>query len=444
MRTERVTLGRIYLFWAPLQATWLMMAVEGPFLAAIIARQAHPKVNLAAYGVAFAVAILVEAPIMMLLSASTALVDGAHSFRRLRNFTHALNGLITLFMLVMLLTPLWGFIARRLIGLPEEVARLTEVSLLILLPWPAAIGYRRFYQGLLIRNNLTRRVAYGTVIRLGAIAAVALALYLAADLPGAYVGAGALSFAVCVEAVASRLMVRRIVSGLLAGGKEEAPGAERLTYGRMTRFYYPLALTSTLTLTAHPIVTFFMGRAPHPLESLAVLPVVNSLVFIFRSIGLSFQEVCLAMFARGDQTRPQVEKFAWMLAALSTLGLACIAYTPLATVWFHHVSGLSLELTAFALVPTRILVLIPALAALISLQRAILMHWRLTGPITGAALVEVGGIVMVLLLTIQGLGLTGATAAAIAFVVGRLGGNLFLIPSCRRVLRPRDELSRVV
>ena len=54
--------------------TWLMMSLEGPFLAAVIARLAEPKHNLAAYGVAFALAILVEAPVIMMMSASTAVV----------------------------------------------------------------------------------------------------------------------------------------------------------------------------------------------------------------------------------------------------------------------------------------------------------------------------------------------------------------------------------
>ena len=87
------TLAAIFRFWVPLAATWLMMAVEGPFLAAIIARLADPKFNLAAHGIAFAFAVLVEAPVIMLMSASTALAKDEVSFRRLRNFTYVLNGI---------------------------------------------------------------------------------------------------------------------------------------------------------------------------------------------------------------------------------------------------------------------------------------------------------------------------------------------------------------
>ncbi len=79
--TDRLSQRTIALFWAPLAATWLMMGVEAPFLAAVIARHPDATFNLAAYGVAYAFAILTEAPVIMLMSAATALVQDGHSFR---------------------------------------------------------------------------------------------------------------------------------------------------------------------------------------------------------------------------------------------------------------------------------------------------------------------------------------------------------------------------
>ena len=50
------------------------MAIEQPFLIAFIARLENAKYNLAAFGIAYSFAIIVEAPVIMLISASTALV----------------------------------------------------------------------------------------------------------------------------------------------------------------------------------------------------------------------------------------------------------------------------------------------------------------------------------------------------------------------------------
>lgn len=432
-RPTNLTLGRLARFWLPLQATWLMMAVEGPFLAAVIARLPDPKFNLAAYGVAFSLAIMIEAPVIMMMSAATALVDSAGNYRRLRNFTWLLNLAITLAMLVLLFTPAWDLVIRRLMGLDPEVARLAHVSLVILLPWPAAIGYRRFCQGLLIRAGLPRRVAWGTVVRVAAMAACALTVWHTLDLPGAWVGACALSAGVLAEAAVSGLMARGTIKELLA-----TRGTDILAYRDIFTFYYPLALTSTISLVVHPMVTFFLGQSRHALESLAVMPVINSLVFIFRTPGLSFQEVAIAMVGRSWDNLPQVRRFAALLGTGAALGLALIALTPLSGIWFRKVSGLTPELTAFALTPVRILVLMPALSVLLSLQRSLQVARRQTRPVTWASVLEVAGILLVLVLTLRWGDWIGATAAAVAFMVGRLGGNLYLLPGLRAGAPPQS------
>ncbi len=164
MPGSTLTYRQIFTFWLPLAGTWLMMAVEGPYLAAIVARLGHPTENLAAFGVAFAFAVIIEAPVIMLMAAATALVRDRHSYLALRRFAYRLSAILTGVQVVAVLPPVFGWIADT-VGLPPDVARLTHQGLAIMLPWPIAIGYRRFRQGLLISHDPTRRVAYGTVLR---------------------------------------------------------------------------------------------------------------------------------------------------------------------------------------------------------------------------------------------------------------------------------------
>ena len=411
-----------------------MMAFEGPFLAAIIARLPDPLYNLAAHGVAVAFAILVEAPVIMIMTASTALVTDASSFRKLRNYTYGLNAAITGAMLVVVTPAVFRWFFQGVIGLPDDVARLTYGALLILLPWPAAIGYRRFFQGLLIRAGLTRLVAYGTLVRLAVMTSTTVVLFVVFALPGAYVGAAALSAGVCFDAVASRLMARRTVRKLLGTHDKNAPPEEQLNYRRITHFYYPLALTSIVGLAVHPMLTFFMGRARFPLESLAVFPVVHALSFVFRALGLSYQEVAIALMGKDFEHYDELRRFAFGLGIAASAALALIAFTPLAGFWFETVSGLSPELASFAIVPVRILAPFPALSVLLSFQRGILVQGRHTGPITGATVVEVAGIAIAFVAFSNGLDLVGVTAAMIAFVVGRTASNAYLVPATLRVL----------
>ncbi|MCY4505332.1 MAG: hypothetical protein OXG35_00005, partial [Acidobacteria bacterium] len=488
MSPEPLTWPRIAAFWLPLAGTWLMMAAEGPYLAAIIARLDQPTENLAAFGVAFALAIIIEAPVIMLMAASTALVTDAASYAALRRFTYTLAAALTLVQVVAVLPSVFDWLALSLIGLPPDVARLAHHGLAIMLPWPIAIGYRRFRQGLLIRRRLTRLVTYGTALRLAAMSAAALAAARVPGLQGVHVGTIALATGVVVEAVASRVMTRGVVAELLAGpsppaaadsgaavpaaadtatadsaaaaaadasaagsgppsltatdssaaisraagagpasptaadssaATSRAAGADHagpadahraatdvrasrpvdaLTMPAIFRFYLPLAMTSLLAMAVQPAVTFFVGQSRFALESLAVLPVIHGLTFLFRALGLSYQEVGIALFGdRWEQYRP-IRNFGWMLAASAAGGLGVIVFTPLAVVWFEGVSGLPPELAAFALLPAQILALLPAGSVWICFQRAVLVHARQTAPITWAGILEVA--VVVVLLTV--------------------------------------------
>ena len=417
---------KIFFFWVPLAATWLMMSIEGPFLAAVIARLEFPKYNLAAFGVAFSFALIVEAPIIMLMSASTALVNNRHEYFTLRNYTFMLNAIITVVMIIGLIPQVFHFIAQDLIGLPSKIANLTYVASLILLPWPAAIGFRRFYQGLLIRHNLTRLVAYGTIVRLIFMSSTALLLY-KLKISGAYIGAAALSTGVIVESIFSRIVVRGTIKQIT--NEKEDEKEKKLNFRSINKFYFPLALTAILALGVHPMVTFFMGKSRFPIESLAVLPVINSLIFVFRSLGLSYQEVIIALLGENKKNYESIKRFAIYLGVFLLITLSIILFTPLLFIWFQKVSGLSFELAKFSILPARILVILPLMTLLISFQRALLVHTKETGPIKGASLIEIVVIIFTLYLSVTFFKIPGAIAAAISYTVGRLFANSYLLPS---------------
>lgn len=433
------TYRQIFVFWVPMLATWLMMSIEGPFLAAVIARLADPVYNLAAYGVAFSFALIIEAPIIMIMSASIALVHDRHSFYKLRWFTYMLNFLLTVTMLILLIPPLYDLLFIDLMDLPKTVAELTYTGLLVLLPWPGAIGYRRFYQGLLIRANLTRRVAYGTVIRLLSMTATAFLTFLFTDVDGVIVGAAALSAGVCFEALASRVMVHQHLKQLRAtDAPVKMPGQEPLRYRGIAQFYYPLAMTSLIGLARQPLLIFFMGQSRYPLESLAVLPVIGSLVFLFRSFGLSFQEVSIALLGKEFKGYRRLRNFATWLGIASVAGLSLICFTPLHDAWYVGLSGLSPELSDFAWLPTALLAIAPGTSVLLAFQRGVLVTARNTMAITVGTTLEVVVIIVTLLIGIFGLDMIGAVAASAALLVGRFAANGYLAVPFSKALRRKS------
>jgi len=398
-----------------------MMSVEGPFLSALIARLDEPKYNLAAYGVAFALALIIEAPVIMMMSASTAIVKDEHSFLKLKRFTYLLSGGLTLVMMILIIPPVFYFIAEDLIGLPPKVAGLTHIATIILLPWPGSIGYRRFCQGILIRNNMTRRVAYGTIVRITTMFLTASIFFTFIDVPGVVVGASALSFAVVAEAIASRLMTRGIIKKI-----SQVPAAgERITYKEIFHFYYPLALTSLLSMGVQPLVTFFVGKSRMALESLAVLPVITSFVFIFRAFGLSYQEVIIAKMDKERINFVPLRNYALILAGVLSASLYIISFSSLSDFWFQDISGLSKALSDFSKAPLQIMAIIPALTVWISFQRAMLVNDKKTKFITQGTAIEFIIITLVMYTTVNIFYLPGAVAATTSFIVGRLAANSY-------------------
>jgi len=426
------TTRRILRFWLPLEATWLMMAAEGPFLAAVIARLPAAKENLAAFGVATALAWIVESPIIMMLSASNALVRDKIAYRRLRRFSFALNGAVTVIMAVLILPPVFDAVARGVIGLTPGVAAIAGQSIVFLVFWPAAIGFRRFYQGILIRNHRPQAVTWGTVIRLAAMAVTGLVLALVAKLPGASVGAGALGIGVIAEGLASWAMARSSIRALRAQPDEACAFGRGLTRSFVLKFYAPLALTSFLTFFIHPLSSFFMARGKMPLESLAVLPVVIGLAFVFRTAGIAIQEVVIA--CRGDEgvNRRPLRRFSVRLGLIASLGFGVVVLTPLGPFWYRTVSGLTADLAAFAVLPGILLVMLPLLEAILSFQRGVMVRTHRTAPISVAVAAQLAATTAAFALGVHGLGLAGAIVIGPALTLGYLASTIVLAANIRR------------
>jgi progressive ankylosis protein len=425
--TGPLTPGRIARFWLPLEATWLMMAAEGPFLAAVIARLAAPRENLAAFAVASSLAWMVESPIIMMLSASNALVRDGVAYRKLRRFSMALNAAVTAVMLLLVVPPVFRLIARGAMGLEPGVARLAGQAMFFLVLWPGSIGFRRFYQGILISDGRPQAVTWGTVIRLSTMAATGLVLALAFGLPGASVGAGALGAGVLAEGAASWAMARPTLRRLRLQADAECAFGRSLTASRVVRFYAPLALTSFLSFFINPLTTFFLARGGRPLDSLAVLSIIIGLGFIFRTAGIAMQEVVIALVGDGLENRRALRRFSLRVGALATAGLAAVVFTPLASFWYAVVSGLPADLAAFAVLPGALLVFLPFAEAGQSYERGLLVKSHRTGPIGAAVGVQLGVTTAVFVLLVLVLRVVGAVSVGPALTAGYAAGLAVLV-----------------
>ena len=318
------------------------MGLEGPAISAVVSRLAEPTVNLAAFGgVVFPLALLVEAPIIMMLAASTALCRDWPSYIKLRRFMNRLGFSLTVIHIIMVATPVYFFLARDVIQAPEEIIGPARIGLLIMIPWTWSIAYRRLHQGVLIRFGHSLKVGLGTGVRLCADGIV-LAVGLVLGWPGIVVATCALSAGVLIEALYVHLTVQPTLKYEL---KPSPPAPVPLTTRAMLDFYIPLSLTQLFLLIATPLASAAMSRMPMAIESLAAWPVVAGVMFITRGFGGAYNEVVVTYVERPRTTSP-LRRFALVLVVVSSASLLVLAIPPVAEAVFAGLLNLSEPLPA--------------------------------------------------------------------------------------------------
>lgn len=369
-----LTYWQILKTWWPLAFSWLLMGFEIPAISAVIARLADPEINLAAFGgIVYPLALIVEAPIIMLLAASVALSTHQQAYRRIRLFMTVAGAVLTLAHALIAFTPLFDWIVRGLIHAPEEIVEPARMGFKMMLPWTWAIAYRRFQQGVLIRYGYSGAVGIGTMIRLVTVAAALALGYAAKTLSGSLVGAAALSMGVINEAVYAGLRVRPVLRNALP----DPPDIQPLTWKHFAEFYIPLALTSLISLLWQPIGSAGLSRMPEALMSLAVWPVLSGLVVLLRSFGVAYNEAVVALLDREGAWRKLVRFTTWMAVAVTALHLI-IAATPLSGLYFSGFSALSPELAQTAQSGFWLLLPMPLLAVLQNWFQGAILYGRRT------------------------------------------------------------------
>lgn len=411
------------MFWVPLALMWLIMGIEQPALNAVMARLPDATRNLAAFEIAFALALVIESPILQMLSAATALINGPRSYRRLVRFMGGWAILLSTVHFVLSRPGVFAFVTGRLLAAPPELIEPARSVFIWLVPFAALVGFRRLWQGALIRAGYTGRVGWTMVVRLVlTLGGLALGMALrAAGVPwapeGHHVAVVSLMAGVAGGAAAALIAHRRPIRSwfdtVSAVDEEWSPG-------RLLAFYLPLSLTSIMALASRPLLAFGMNRSALPVLSLAAWPSVQGYLFLYSSISLSYQEAVVAKTADGEDALPLLRRFAVVLGgALSGLYLLIVLTRGL-PVWFDVVAGLAPELATLAVTGATIVMVLPAVMTARSYLSGVLVARHVTRPLALAVALNVIVLFLLVYLLPVLTDLAGVRVAGTAFVVANV------------------------
>ncbi|MCW5888900.1 MAG: hypothetical protein KIT07_12345, partial [Anaerolineales bacterium] len=297
-----------------------------------------------------------------------------------------------------------------------------QLGLQLMAVWSAAIAWRRFRQGILIRFGQSQYVGKGTLVRLLASAGSATLLALFTPMPGVGIGTLALSLGVVAEALYAQQVSARLVAERF--GADSSQAAPELSYGALVNFHWPLAMSNLLFLFTQPLIAAALARSPEPETALAAWPVLNGLFFLSRSLEMAIPEVTIALYDEpGSQAA--LRRFSYRVGLAASLLLTLVAFTPLSDFYFHTLIGVDGQLAALAEGGARLGVLLPLAMAAVCLARGLLTAQRITRPQAYAMALELAVLAGVLAGGVA-LGLPSIPTAAAALTLSMATEAIYL------------------
>lgn len=295
------TLKKIAELWKqflPLSLSDVAMAITDPLVNTTLAQMPKAQLNLAALGAARAFIVFFESPIIMILHASNTFAKDPKARQALWKFMLLCSGGLFSILLILLLGPIYQYIAPWLLGPHAQLNQFVQIALFILILWPAAIAWRRYFQGILIANGYAKAVGSCALFRV-AVVIVTLSVGYTLHFSGIYLGASALMLGILAESVSVTLIAKK--HGLGAYAQPIVPPSPTLntkhktptTVSEMARFYWPLANSMLVMWGGRALLIVLLARSVDSAISLALWPATWGIVLVFGNATRMVQQVTI-------------------------------------------------------------------------------------------------------------------------------------------------------
>lgn len=413
---QEVSANRVVRFYLPLAANAVLMSVETPVVIAGVSRLPDAELQLAAYGVLTALSwwlVNLGAP---LIHTGNTLGRTRRSFLLLRNFSLATCALATLLAAAIYFTPAYDFVVQGLLGASEPIAKAALPGTQLMVAVSFTIGYRRFYQGLLIRHGYTSIIGWCTLVRVVVVVVAVWAGVSLGSLSGATMAGAALSASASVECAVVAVFAEAILRRR-HGPRWEPGTAFRLDYGAVLRFYAPLAVMMLLTGMSRPVITAAMNRLPEPILSLAAFPVAYGVFNLVYAPLYPLVQIIIAL-VKDRTSYDVVVRFARAACLAGTLALFLATLTPAVDLYLSVVLGVPSQVRLAAVPAAQVLSLYFVVQAFHNEYQGLLVAARRTLYPQIASAVNMAVLALVLALGVVLGGLPGVVIGSLAYVVG--------------------------
>jgi progressive ankylosis protein len=419
--SQKRQLIQLWQQFIPLCLSDVTMALGDPLTTTTLAHLPDSRSNIAALGVAKAIAIFCESPIIMLLHASNALAPTQASRQALWKFTLISSGAMSLLLALTAIPAIFTIIGEGWLSVSPELSDRIRSIVMIIILWPLAIGWRRYFQGLLIHAGQSSAVAQASLIRLATMVGI-LVVGTILKISGTTVAGTSLILGVIVEAVTVTYLAKK----LKVTYPPEIVSVPELPHNlaEVWKFYAPLGGTMILVWGARAALIGIVARANDGEIALAAWPAAWGLVLVIANSTRMVQQIIIR--------NQKVISTQLLIKFATTVGLACsmilllISGTSLSETVISWFIGNDQELISRVHPVLLICTAVPVLVSIQNAMQGFLVSAGRTWEVNHAA--WVGATVMLgTAYLVMHSGQNGAIAASIGMIGGGIMEIVYLV-----------------
>lgn len=407
----------------------MAMAFGEPIRNYAIASLPNGGLNLASFGIAKSLANFFEAPIIMVLHASNALAQNQESSKKFLRFTLVFSLLLAGVFLSLSIPSIFEFIGAKIFSLSYEVSDTTRQIIYFIFLFPFIIGWRRYFQGILIQQKKNNVVARASLVRLFFVIAIPL-LGLKLSWSGLACAIGSLMGGLLAESFYVTFYCLK--SDNL--NKEKTQAAETLpkTYKEIFRYYFPLGYSMMVIWGTRTILVFLLSFAIDSKSSLILWPIIWGIVLVVSNGTRMVQQVYIS--CKEDFSIRAIKIFCFSVALVFTLFLVLLVITPWGNLILEVSMGQLVEYKSLILGCLSYFLLFPALTTLQNILQGELIIQQKTKAV-GIAAIPSHLLLIIIAYTLIKMNISGMSALAISLNIGLISEILLLWKSTLSVTK---------
>ncbi|GGC84039.1 hypothetical protein GCM10007216_13340 [Thalassobacillus devorans] len=313
-------------FFIPLGFSASLTAITHVIINGTLSRGENAAFIIASYAVAFALFGIIERPIIVFRQTSSALVKDKQSFRKLSIFMFFVIGIIFVFSMLMVFSPIGSWVYVNLFNADENMVNTISSTFFVIAFVIIFSGIRGIYQGVIINQLETKWLTIMVIIRLLVMFLVAF-LFVAFDYVTAITGSVLFLTGMLIECLISVWKGQRIINHTFVNQ------VSILRKKEIINFYFPLVFYFVLQTILVPIIYVFLSKTNNIEIGIASFALAFSITQMLLSFFMYTHQLVLQLYNKDKQ---KVINFIVIVSIIPTLLLVLLSFTP-AGIWFMTV-----------------------------------------------------------------------------------------------------------